>query len=155
MVSKGEMGRRICIHCFHLENQHYLYIHHFKNSCIIFLCFSVTELYLFPCVRKAALECETQEDNSASRKHFSMKALHENKMPCMLEYPLPTFTAKFLYLRSECKNIDSLLQKDLFNPSPDIISTDRIFNTQGDKTVAIYFFKESVVSELVQKHQNI
>lgn len=42
------MGRRICTHCFHLENQHYLYIHHFKNSCIIFLCFSVTEVHLFP-----------------------------------------------------------------------------------------------------------
>lgn len=50
------MGRRICTHCFHIENQHYLYIHHFKNSCIIFLRFSVTEVYLFPAYGRQHLD---------------------------------------------------------------------------------------------------
>lgn len=46
----------MCTHCFHLENQHYLYIHHFKNSCIIFLRFSVTEVCLFPAHRRQHLD---------------------------------------------------------------------------------------------------
>lgn len=140
-------GPTVCSHYYHLGNQHYtsiFYIHHFINKYYFFL------LY---CDRTVMYTCNLCRSVPFFLSFFLFSVLFMESSRCMLN---PRVTAvylwstsllklficteccthwniccllsqpKCLYLWFECRNTHSPSQKDLFNPCPDIISTDRV-----------------------------